>query len=107
MRAWLLLSALVFTQADPQPVQRIAAAERAFAAAAAEQGWRDAALAFAAPDAILLGAPATDSSTPARPVFEALPLTKLPVATREIWEPLTGQVSEDGTLGWMTGARTT
>jgi ketosteroid isomerase-like protein len=92
---------------DPQAIQRMAAAERAFAAAAAEQGWRDAALAFVAPDAIVVRrAPAgSPQSTDARTLIRDLPLTKLPVALREIWEPAIGQVSSDGTFGWIIGGR--
>lgn len=92
---------------DPQALQRMAAAERAFAAAAAEQGWRDAALAFVAPDAVVVRrAPAgSPQSTDARALIRDLPPTKLPVALREIWEPAIGQVSSDGTFGWIAGGR--
>ncbi len=108
----MVVSAAVLTigaqaREDPQAIQRIAAAERAFAAAAAEQGWRDAALAFVAPGAIAvrrapIGSP---QSTDARVLISDLPPTKLPVALREIWEPAIGQVSSDGTFGWIAGGR--
>jgi hypothetical protein len=92
---------------DPQAIQRMAAAERAFAAAAAEQGWRDAALAFVAPDAVVVRRAPVGSpqGTDARALIRDLPLTKLPVALREIWEPAIGQVSSDGTFGWIAGGR--
>jgi hypothetical protein len=92
---------------DPQAIQRMAAAERAFAAAAAEQGWRDAALAFVAPGAVVVRrAPAgSPQSADARAWIGDLPPAKLPVALREIWEPAVGQVSSDGTVGWIAGGR--
>jgi hypothetical protein len=104
----LALSVAVAAQADPQPLPRVAAAERAWAAAAAEQGWRDSSLAFVAPDGITLRVTASGQAqgASARDALEALPLVKLPLALREIWEPVTGQVSEDGTLAWMIGPRT-
>jgi hypothetical protein len=104
---WLVLGLVVALQVDPQPIQRIAAAERAFSAAAAEQGWRDAALAFVAPDAVTLQlpAPGLPLAVPLRPEIEARSLTKLPVALREMWDPMTGAVSGDGELGWMIGPR--
>jgi ketosteroid isomerase-like protein len=40
---------------------------------------------------------------PARAGLEAQPLPKLPIANQLIWEPYTGQVSSDGSLGWLTG----
>ena len=40
-----------------------------------------------------------------RTLIRDLPLTKLPVALREIWEPAIGQVSSDGTFGWIIGGR--
>ncbi|MEO8483137.1 MAG: hypothetical protein ABI634_13065 [Acidobacteriota bacterium] len=102
---WTLLGVLAIAQTDPQPLQRMAAAERAFAAAAAEQGWRDAALAYVAADAIELRAPEAGAQVAgsARPSLAALPLTRLPVALREMWEPAFGSMSSDGTLGWTVG----
>lgn len=105
---WTLVGLLMTTQADPQPLQRMAAAERAFAAAAAEQGWRDAALAYLAADAIQLRAPSRAGAPvaePARPAVAELPLTRLPVALRDMWEPAFGSVSSDGTFGWTAGAQ--
>jgi ketosteroid isomerase-like protein len=92
---------------DPQAIQRIAAAERAFAAAAAEQGWRESALTVVAATAIAVRrAPAgSPQGTNALALIRALPATKLPVATREIWEPAIGQASSDGTFGWIAGGR--
>lgn len=104
---WTLIGLLATAQTDPQPLQRMAAAERAFAAAAAEQGWRDAALAYLSPDAIALNMPASGGPVgrPARAALAALPLTRLPVALRELWEPAFGSMSSDGTLGWTAGAQ--
>lgn len=92
---------------DPQAIQRMAAAERAFAAAAAEQGWRESALTIVADTAIAVRrAPAgSPQGTNALALIRALPPTRLPVATREIWEPAIGQVSSDGTFGWIAGGR--
>jgi hypothetical protein len=103
---WTLVGLLMTAQADPQPLQRMAAAERAFAAAAVEQGWRDAALAYFTVDAIQLrasrtGAPVTER---ARTAVAELPLTRLPIALRDIWEPAFGSMSSDGTFGWTAGA---
>jgi ketosteroid isomerase-like protein len=36
-------------------------------------------------------------------MIEAGPLEKLPLGSRLMWEPFTGHVSSDGTLGWLTG----
>jgi ketosteroid isomerase-like protein len=82
------------------------AAERAFAAATAEIGVRDGFLTFFADDSISIvpGADGTKVTiTPARPGLEARPEPNLSLAARLIWEPFTGQVSSDGTLGWLTG----
>jgi hypothetical protein len=101
------LSAQTSAPEDPQAIQRMAATERAFAAAAAEIGLRDSFLTFFAPDAIALRpAPAGATAAvvqPARPGLEAGPLEKLPLGSRLMWEPFTGHVSSDGTLGWLTG----
>jgi len=104
---WLVAGFLATVQADPQPIQRMAAAERAFAAAAAEQGWRDAALAYVADDAIELRtlAPGASPAQPARGALADLPLTRLPVALREIWEPAFGAMATDGTFGWTAGSQ--
>ena len=40
---------------------------------------------------------------PARDALAAQPLPRLPMANRLLWEPFTGHVSSDGTLGWLTG----
>lgn len=95
---------LATTQADSQPLQRIAAADRAFAAAAAEQGWRDAALAYLAPDAIMLDGL---DAEPVRPLVGALPLSHLPVVQPDLWQPAFGAMSADGTFGWTIGGAAT
>jgi ketosteroid isomerase-like protein len=82
------------------------ATERAFAAATGELGVRDGFLAFFADDAVSLQ-PAADSSggtvALARAGLLAQPPAPLPLTTRLTWAPVTGQVSADGTLGWLTG----
>src|SRR5579862_6279822 len=106
MLSQLLILSLVAAQIDPQALPRMVATERAFAAATAELGVRDGFLTFFAEDAISIvprtgGAPATIE--PARRSLESRAEPKLPLASRLIWEPFTGQISEDGTLGWLTG----
>jgi ketosteroid isomerase-like protein len=94
-------------QTDPQAIQRMVATERAFAAAAAEIGARDGFLTFFADDAIELTAGRDGPSATVNRAKEALrrlPSPALPLVTRLLWEPFTGQVSGDGTLGWLTGA---
>jgi hypothetical protein len=92
-----------WAQTDSQALQRMVATERAFAAATAEVGVRDGFLAFFADDAVrVVGSPEA-SIVPARAGLEAQPLQKLPIANQLIWEPFTGQVSSDGSLGWLTG----
>src|SRR5690348_4752810 len=102
---WTLVGLLATVQTDPQPLQRMAAAERAFAAAAAEQGGRDAALAYVSTDAIQLRGPraGTPMVESARSAVAGLAQTRLPVALREMWEPAFGSMSGDGTLGWTVG----
>jgi hypothetical protein len=92
---------------DPQPIQRMAATERAFAAAALEIGARDAFLTFFAAGAIEVRPGPTGAATrigPARPSIEAWPRANLPLASQLMWAPFTGPISADGTLGWLTGA---
>jgi hypothetical protein len=91
---------------DPQALQRMVATERAFAAATAEVGIRDGFLAFFAADAVQLEAgdgAGTARLVPARAALAGRPLPHLPLAGRLVWEPFTGHVSSDGTLGWLTG----
>jgi len=93
--------------ADSQPLPRMVAAERAFAAATAEIGVRDGFIMFFAPDAIQIQPGRSGPETkviPAQPLLAARPLGKLPLAGKLMWEPFTGQVSSDGTLGWLTGS---
>jgi ketosteroid isomerase-like protein len=101
-----LVSAVQSGAADASPLQRMAATERAFAAATAEIGVRDGFLAFFADDAIGLRAGTDGASATvvrAKDGLRARPLDRLPLATRLIWAPFTGHVSADGTLGWLTG----
>jgi len=91
---------------DPQAIQRMAATERAFAATALEIGVRDAFLTFFSDDSISIVAGATGAAAttvPARADLAKRPLPKLPLAGKLMWEPFTGHVSSDGSLGWLTG----
>ncbi len=93
-------------QVDTQALPRMVATERAFAAATAEIGVRDGFLTFFSDDAISLDAGrsgATTSVSRAKDGLVKQSLSKLPILSRLMWEPSTGQISEDGTLGWLTG----
>jgi ketosteroid isomerase-like protein len=103
----LVLSALLVPQSDPQALQRMVATERAFAAATAEIGVRDGFLTFFADDAIDISPGATGGQTSigrAKDGLLNLAAPKLPLPTRLMWEPFTGQISTDGSIGWLTGA---
>jgi hypothetical protein len=92
------------SSADPQALQRMVASERAFAAATAEIGFRDGFLAFFADDSIKIQRQGKNVTLiPAREDLAAQPLPKLPIVNQLIWEPFTGHISSDGTLGWLTG----
>jgi hypothetical protein len=92
-------------QGRNQALERMVAAERAFAAATAEIGVRDGFLTFFAEDAVSISAGAHGATVVrARDGLRKMPVTQLPLASKLIWEPFTGQVSNDGTLGWLTGA---
>jgi hypothetical protein len=91
---------------DPQALQRMVSTERAFAASAAELGVRDAFLTYFADDAVQLAAGsdgAHATADRAKDGLRQLSQPKLPLGTRLMWEPFTGHVSSDGTLGWLTG----
>jgi ketosteroid isomerase-like protein len=95
---------------DVQAIQRMAATERAFAAATAQIGVRDGFLTFFAADAVQVVTGANGAETrvqPARPGLEGRPLSPLPLQAKLIWEPFTGHVSSDGSLGWLTGGYVT
>jgi hypothetical protein len=99
--------AAVPAQVDDQALQRMVGTERAFAAATAEVGVRDGFLAFFAPDAVTIAAGRDGASAvvqPARPGLVARPLAKLPLPAHLMWAPFTGQISSDGSMGWLTGA---
>lgn len=101
-----LVLALLGQAVDRQAVPRVVAADRALAAAAAEQGLRDALLAYRTPESVRLTAdPETAPMADARAAIAAWPLVALPLAQRDLWEPFTGQVSADGQLAWTAGAR--
>jgi hypothetical protein len=88
---------------DPQALQRMVATERAFAAATEQIGVRDGFLSFFAEDAVSIQRQPTFAVVPARAALAAQPLAKLPLANTLVWEPYTGHVSSDGTIGWLTG----
>lgn len=107
-RALVITSALTVMAAaqapvDTQALQRMAATERAFAAATAEIGVRDGFLAFFADDAVRIERAPRAAVVPAKPALVAQSFAKLPIPNQLIWEPYTGHVSSDGTLGWLTG----
>lgn len=111
MRFRMLMSALVVASTvtaaafrqDVQALQRMVATERAFAAATAEVGIRDGFLSFFAADSVKLHAGKPPVLTSAREALALEPMQQLPVVNRLIWEPFTGQISSDGSLGWLTG----
>lgn len=108
MRAMLLAVALGFfvpvqSVGDGQALQRMVAWERAFAAATEQIGVRDGFLTFFAPDSIQIQRGPKVTLVPAKEGLAAQPLPKLPLANKLLWEPYTGHVSADGTLGWLTG----
>lgn len=110
MKLLLALLLFVHVQTSDQPLPRMVASEKAFAAATAEIGLRDGFLTFFADDSIELnggkdGASATIAR--AKDGLRVLPPPKLPLANRLMWEPFTGQMSADGTVGWLTGASVT
>jgi ketosteroid isomerase-like protein len=88
---------------DAQALQRMVAWERAFAAATEQIGVRDGFLTFFADDSIQIQRGPRVALVPARDALAAQPFPKLPLANRLLWEPYTGHVSSDGTLGWLTG----
>ena len=109
MRTLLIVAvagAVSSAQVDTQALPRMVATERAFAAATEHIGVRDGFLTFFADDAVSLDPGASGASAAvsrAKDGLVKLPPTKLPVLSRLMWEPYTGQISEDGTLGWLSG----
>lgn len=101
--AMFLAPLSVRAQTDPQALQRMVATERAFAAATAEVGVRDGFLSFFADDAVQIVRGDKVTLAPAKVGLAAQPPQQLPIANQLIWEPFTGHVSSDGTLGWLTG----
>jgi hypothetical protein len=73
-------------------------------------GVRDGFLTFFAEDAVSLNAGADGTKATiakARDELRGLASPQLPLANRLIWEPFTGHVSSDGTMGWLTGGSVT
>lgn len=94
------------SQADSHALQRMVATERAFAAATAELGVRDGFLAFFEPAAVQIEAGMSGRETRLVRAVDALrarPLPPLPLGAALIWNPHTGQIASDGSLGWLTG----
>src|SRR5947208_16122012 len=92
----ILIFFTLVVQSDPQPLQRMVATERAFAAATAELGVRDGFLTFFADDAVQLTAGADGTAAMlarAKDGLRQMTAPKLPLASRLMWNPLTGQMS--------------
>ncbi|HUF49109.1 MAG TPA: hypothetical protein VMM93_14930 [Vicinamibacterales bacterium] len=93
-------------QDDPQALQRMVASERAFAAATAEIGTRDGFLAFFAADSLRIDPTVGGRDArvvPAVPGLAAQPLAPLPLGAVLVWNPFTGQIADDQSIGWLTG----
>lgn len=109
--ARVLAAALLIVQPQSQTpgavtsdLDRMAATERAFAAATAVVGVRDGFLTFLTPDAIDIapvGGRLAIVSLPERLRAQAPPA--LPLARTLLWEPRWGAISAAGDLGWLTG----
>ena len=92
-------------QSDVQALQRMVASERAFAAATAEIGVRDGFLAFFAEDSVQIQRMENGVTLArAKDGLASQPLPQLPIPNQLLWEPFTGQVSADGSMGWLTGS---
>jgi hypothetical protein len=111
--AWWLVAMILASQASaPQPsgpskaLSSMVAAEHAFAAATGEMGTRNGFLTFLAADAIATTVDPSSGAVrlnPARPRFLANPQAPWPPSSVLQWSPFTGQVSQDGLMGWLTG----
>jgi len=100
-----VLATSAAAQSDPQALPRMVASERAFAAATAELGVRDGFLVFFADDSVQIQRTETGVTLgKARDGLASQALQPLPIPNQLIWEPFTGQVSSDGSMGWLTGA---
>ena len=92
-------------QVDPQAIQRMVATERAFAAATARDR-----RAGRIPHVLrrrcgqIDHAAGRTSISRAKDALIRRPLPKLPLSGTLLWEPFTGQIADDGTMGWLTGA---
>lgn len=109
--ARVLVAAILICQPQSQApsavtsdLERMAATERAFAAATAHIGVRDGFLTFLTPDAIDIapvGGRLAIVSLPERLRAQAAPA--LPLRRTLLWEPRWGAISAAGDLGWLTG----
>src|SRR5688500_10778895 len=105
-----LTLALLLAQASPPRLApeanlaRLAATERAFAAATKEIGVRDGFLTFFTRDAIDVapvgGGLAVINATDR---LRAQPPASVPPVRQLLWEPRWGAISREGDLGWLTG----
>lgn len=103
-RFWILalatLAAVTSARApaQPTPLDEVIAAERAFAAATRERGFKAGFLAFVAPDGFVF----QPGPAPARPGLESLPDAP-PPGPPLFWWPLFAGVANSGDLGFTTG----
>jgi ketosteroid isomerase-like protein len=101
----LLSAAWLSLQADgAADLRRMAATERAFAAATKEIGVRDGFLTFFSDDAIDV-APVSGrlELIKAKDRLRAQPPAGMPLVTQLLWDPRWGGISSGGDLGWLTG----
>lgn len=102
---WIALAIACAQQpAPPSDLARLAASERAFAAATKEIGVRDGFLTFFADDAIDV-APAGGrlALVKVKDRLRAQPIAPAPPSRPLLWEPRWGAISQAGDLGWLTG----
>src|SRR5688572_25259015 len=96
----LLLFAAGWSSQSMSPVLlELVNTEKAFAATAGKVGVRDAFLKYFAEDSILF----QPAPLPATEQLRQQPPAPRPLQVLLEWEPLTGEVSEDGEFGYLTG----
>jgi len=106
MRIIAVLIVGLITQAAARPLEEMVASERAFAATTAEVGVRAGFLTFFADNAVAIrpgGSADTTTLISAKDDLRARPPDLLPLSAVLTWEPLTGGVAADGSVGWLTG----
>jgi hypothetical protein len=105
LAAWVAGTSAEQTPKPATPLESMVAAERAFAAATAEIGVRNGFLTFFANDSVAIET-VTDGNArivDARSRIAAGPEPPQPLPNLLSWKPFIGQVSADGTFGWLTG----